>query len=329
MEAPIRVPLVAQASGTEALLQAVSAVDERVVWVSGHRGTFALTTDGGATWRSARVGGADTLQFRDVEAFDSLTAYLLAAGSGVLSRIYRTDDGGRNWRLQFLNTDPEAFFDCMAFWDRDHGVAVSDAVRGRLVILTTANGGVSWDPVSEAAIPDALPGEGAFAASGSCLARAGNRHAWIGTGAPGGARVYRTTDRGRTWTVAATPITAGQAAGIASLAFFDERCGFALGGRLGAPGEYSDNVALTRDGGVTWVLASRPPFTGAVYGSAPVPGRTMVLVAAGPRGLAVTRDGARTWALVDGGNWWAVGCASARACWAAGPGGRIARLSLE
>lgn len=320
--------LAMQTSGTTALLQAVSPVSDRVVWASGHAGTWAITTDGGTTWRASRVPDADTLQFRDVEAFDSLTAYLLAAGPGDMSRIYRTDDGGRTWSLQFRNAEPAAFYDCLTFWDRDHGAAVSDAVRGRMVILTTSNGGRTWEQVPDEAIPEALPGEGAFAASGTCLVRAGSRHAWIGTGSESGARVYRTTDRGRTWTVATTPIVHGPASGIASLAFRDGRDGFATGGRLGAPDERADNVALTRDGGITWTLAVGPPFTGAVYGSALVPGLPRALLVAGPRGLAVSYDEAASWRLLESGSWWAVGCASRRACWAVGPRGRIARIAL-
>ncbi|MFW6205758.1 MAG: WD40/YVTN/BNR-like repeat-containing protein [Gemmatimonadota bacterium] len=97
-----------QVSGTDALLIAVSAVDEHVVWVSGARGTWLRTTDGGATWQAGRVPGADSLQFRDVHAIDSTTAYLLSIGEGSRSRIYRTTDAGRTWTLQFTNPEPGA-----------------------------------------------------------------------------------------------------------------------------------------------------------------------------------------------------------------------------
>ena len=39
-----------QQSHTTALLQAVSAVDDSVVWVSGHQATWVRTVDGGRTW---------------------------------------------------------------------------------------------------------------------------------------------------------------------------------------------------------------------------------------------------------------------------------------
>src|SRR6476619_674852 len=94
-----------QVSGTTSLLIAVSPVNERVVWVSGSRGTWLRTTDGGATWRSGRVVGADSLQFRDVYAVDSMTAYLLSIGTGPQSRIYKTTDAGEHWTLQYTNPD--------------------------------------------------------------------------------------------------------------------------------------------------------------------------------------------------------------------------------
>jgi len=143
-----------QQSGTTARLQAVSPVNASVVWVSGVRGTYARTVDGGRTWRAGVVPGGDSLEFRDVHAVDSSTAYLLAAGRGAASRIYKTVDGGATWMLQFRNTEPEAFFDCFAFWDSRHGVAFSDAVDGRFFVLVTRDG-EAWERVRGDGIPAA------------------------------------------------------------------------------------------------------------------------------------------------------------------------------
>ncbi|MBI4500917.1 MAG: hypothetical protein HY700_07125, partial [Gemmatimonadetes bacterium] len=138
-------PVVAdQNSGTTALLQAVSPVSERIVWVSGHRATFARTTDGGETWRSGTVPGDTTLQFRDVHGVDENTAYLMSSGTGKSSRIYRTDDAGRTWALQYTNPDSAGFYDCMDFWDRDHGLVYGDEVNGEAVVLATLDGGKHW-----------------------------------------------------------------------------------------------------------------------------------------------------------------------------------------
>ena len=89
-----------QPSGTPALLQAVSAPTARVVWVSGHAAAVLRSTDGGMSWERLTVPGAaeDSLQFRDVQAFDAKTAYVLSIGPGEASRIFKTVDGGGTWR---------------------------------------------------------------------------------------------------------------------------------------------------------------------------------------------------------------------------------------
>ncbi len=316
----------AQVSGTRALLQAVSPVDENVVWVSGHRATWARSTDGGASWHAGAMTGPDSsLQFRDVHAVDARTAYLLAAGPGAASRIYKTTDGGASWALQFQNRDTSAFYDCFDFWDARRGAAVSDAVDGRMIVIVTADGGDTWTRVADAAVPPALEGEGAFAASGTCLTARPGGLAWIGTGAREGARVYLTRDYGRSWSVVTTPVVGGQASGIASVVFRDDRRGLALGGRIGAPEEFSDNVAVTGDGGRTWTLAGRPALPGAIYGAAMVPGGRTV-VAASPKGLQYSADDGATWSILANEAHWAVAFASRRVGWAVGPGGRISRL---
>lgn len=316
-----------QQSGTTALLQAVSAVDDRVVWVAGHRATWVRTTDGGRTWASGALTGPDsTLEFRDVQAVSATTAYLLAAGPGERSRIYKTTDAGRSWELQFINRDSAAFYDCFDFWDATHGIAVSDAVRGKMIVIRTDDG-EHWSAADGDGMPPALEGEGSPAAGGTCLVAGGRTRAWFGT-VPH-ARVYRSDDRGRRWTAVTTPIVTGEAAGVATLAFRDERHGMALGGRILAPDDRSDSVAaVTRDGGQTWTLVRRPTFSGAVYGAAVVPGMPGYVVAAGPRGLSWTGNDGRAWTHLSDSAYWAVECISGDACWAVGPGGRITRVTF-
>jgi len=160
--------LTPQVSGTTNRLQAVSPVNDQVVWASGTGGTYALTTDGGETWVSAQVPGAETLEFRDVEGVSAEVAYLMAAGPGNASRIYKTVDGGANWSLQIQNTDPAGFYDCFAFWTPTTGLTMADSVAGRLPVLRTLNG-ATWKDIGDK-LPPALPGgEFAFAASGTCV----------------------------------------------------------------------------------------------------------------------------------------------------------------
>jgi len=319
-----------QASGTKALLQAVSAPTARVVWVSGHEAAVLRSTDGGLTWERLTVPGAaeDSLQFRDVQGFDAKTAYVLSAGPGARSRIYKTVDGGLTWQPQFTNGDSSAFYDCFAFWDARHGIAFSDAVAGRTMVRTTEDGGATWPLIPAASLPAAQPGEGAFAASGTCVVALAPRHAWIGTGAADAARVLHTGDGGRTWSVSVVPVSGGATSGLAAVAFRDTLRGTALGGNVADSKSRTDNVAITVDGGRSWQRGASPTFAGAVYGAVIVPGRPGWLVAVGPRGLDYSMDDGRSWTSLDTLAYWSVGFGPRDVGWAVGPAGRITRIVL-
>jgi len=217
--------------------------------------TVLRTEDGGATWRRREIPGTGDLDFRDIDAVGVRAAFALSIGPGALSRIYRTDDAGSSWVLQFTNDDPKAFFDAMAFWSADAGVAVSDSVDGRFVLLMTADGGRHWARVPAGGLPAALPGEGAFAASGTNVALRPGGHGWIGTTQ---GRVLRTTDSGRTWSVATTGLATSPTAGIFSVAFRDAIHGLVVGGDYKEEGVALKNAAVTDDGGATWTPVEGP-----------------------------------------------------------------------
>lgn len=326
---PPRLSVEPQVSGTNAHLQAVSAVDARVAWVSGRAGTYARTLDGGATWMAAVVPGAETREFRDVHALDARTAYLMSAGTGEASAIYKTEDGGASWRLLFVNPDTEGFFNCLAFWDARQGVLYGDSVAGRPSVFVTRDGGQRWERPLR--LPAALPSEGGFASSGGCAQTGPRGRAWLATGAGPRARVLLSRDAARSFVGVDTPVVAGESSGLTALAFRDARHGLGVGGRIRgeAPGL---RVAATVDGGRTWRPAGEPRVSGALYGVAWVPGtRPPLAVAVGPGGIDASRDDGRIWEQLDDGNTWSVAFAPQPpgVGWAVGPGGRIVRLYLR
>jgi photosystem II stability/assembly factor-like uncharacterized protein len=320
--------LTAQQSGTSQRLQAVSPVDERIVWASGTGGTYALTTDGGVHWKAGVVPGAESLEFRDVQGISEQSAYLLSAGKGEASGIYHTADGGKTWTRQFRNAEPLAFYDCFAFWDRSRALAMSDSVNGVFPVLRTSDG-KSWEPLG-ARLPPAAEGEAAFAASGTCVATQGDALGWIATGGGPAARVLATRDGGDSWSAHATPIVQGSStAGIFTIAFRDAQHGFLGGGNLAEAGAFTDNTASSADGGETWALRARPPFPGAIYGSSYVPGRGATLVITGPAGAAWSADEGGSWRpLGAAAGYWAVAFASPGAGWLVGTDGKIARVAF-
>lgn len=308
-------------TGSQARLRGLSAVSAEVAWASGSLGTVLRTVNRGGTWQNVSPLDASALQFRDIEAFDADNAAILAIGPGEDSRVYATSDAGQHWTLTFTNDDPNAFYDCMTFFDRRHGLALSDPVDGRFRLIATDDGGGSWHVVA-AEMPPALAGEFAFAASGQCLVSA-NRNAWFATGGAAEARVFRSRDLGRTWEVSSTPIRSGPTAGIFALAFHNQRRGLAVGGDFTVPSLAPDATALTANGGKSWELVADAPNE---YRSGAAWLNGQVALAVGPTGSNVSDDRGNSWRKFDAGSFDTVDCASSSACWASGEQGRVAYL---
>ncbi len=321
---------VAQSSPTKERLRGLSVVNSRVAWASGNHGTVLRTTDAGTTWHLKVVPGASGLDFRDVHAVDDQVVSLLSIGEGEKSRIYRTTDSGESWTLQLTLHDAKGFLDAIAFWDPDHGLALGDPIGGRFLILATDDGGSHWTRLPDEGMPPSLSGEGAFAASGTCLIVQGERDAWFATGGAQVSRVFRSTDRGRTWTAHEVPIVAGNAtSGVFSLAFRDANHGVAIGGDYQQTPRADRVVARTADGGRTWMSGEgRGPRgfrSGVTYlPTAPRP----TLVAVGPTGSDVSVDDGRSWSPLSDSGAHAVGAAEPEAGWAVGENGSIGRFKL-
>lgn len=309
-----------QQTGVTARLRGVSAASADVVWASGTGGTVLRTADRGATWTRLTVPDAEKLDFRDVDAVDERTAFVLSIGSGDESRIYKTTDAGATWTLQFRNNDPQAFYDAMAFRDARTGYAFSDSVDGAFLILRTDDGGANWNRIPSDRLPPALPGEGAYAASGSNIAVVDD-NVWIGTTA---SRVLRSHDGGRTWSVTETPLPTGPSAGIFSVAFRDASNGMVVGGDYTAETAAKDNVAITEDGGRTWTLGKG--LSGYRSAVAFVPGSARTAIAVGPSGGDISTDGGRTWRPLPGPGFHALAFAPRiPIAWAVGENGAIGR----
>jgi photosystem II stability/assembly factor-like uncharacterized protein len=311
-----------QTSNTTSSLRGVSVVSQKVVWASGTKGTYLITLDGGENWKAATVPGAADMDFRAVHAFDDKTAVLLSIGSGEKSRIYKTKDAGGTWDVLYSNPDPKGFFDAIAFWDQSHGILLGDPVDGHFVVMTTDDGGETW---KREKTPAALPNEGAFAASNSCMFLIGLHEVWFGTG---GARVFHSSDGGKKWSVATTPIRHDSAnAGIFSIAFLNPLYGIAVGGDYSKPTDAAHNIAITEDGGKKWTEPESSPsgFRSAITFLAD----RKMWIATGTSGSDVSMDKGKTWKQFDKGDYNAMSFLLSYAGWAVGPKGAIARFGIE
>ncbi len=321
---------VPQPTGSTAELRGISVYAAKRAWASGSGGTVLRTRGGGAWEKLPAPAGGEALDFRDIEALDGDTIVLMSAGPGDASRIFRSTDGGMTWKAAHTNPDKDGFYDAIAFWDPKNGIVMGDPVGGRFVVRVTEDGGATWAVPKDLSMPEALPGEGAFAASGTCLfARKGGDEAWFVTGGAKVARVFCTRDRGHTWTAAETPAPAGNASsGLFSIAFLDARRGYAVGGDYKQPGFEGLNGIRTEDGGVTWTPSpvSQTGFYSAVV---PIPGVKDELIAVGLLGEASSLDAGRTWTKTGDVAMNAVSFSGYHVGWAAGPKGMILRSTTK
>ncbi len=314
-----------QTSNTGAELRGLSVVSATVAWASGTKGTVLRTVDG-SHWQAMQVPDADKIDFRDIQAFDADTAIAMGAGPGAASRLFRTVDGGAHWTPIATNGYADGFWDGMAFWDKDNGILFGDPVKGRFQVYVTGDGGASWHEVQATGL-DALPSEGAFAASGTSIAVAGTGDAWIGTGGASSARVFHSSDRGRTWRAVATPIPAGAAAkGVFSVAFANPKEGVAVGGDYKEARLAGVNGAVTLDAGASWTPLHIQP-AGYMSVVAVVPGTKATLVAGGLAGSGVSRDGGKSWTVLDTTPINTVGFGAATSGWAVGPKGLLLKYT--
>lgn len=295
-------------------LRGLAVVDASVAWVSGNNGAIWRTTDGGADWLYRAPVDAAAWDFRDVEAWDAQRALAMVAGTP--ARVLRTDDGGLSWRTVLADDRPGAFFDAMAF-QGDVGVLFADPIDGAFGVWTTRDGGASWQPVPANQLPAPLPGEAAFAASGSCVAvtgEPGRETFWIATGGGARARLLRGDATG--WSVQDLPLPAGaKSRGAFGLAFRGAR-GLVVGGDYADPAV--GGAAQTADGGRTWTAVEG--FGGF---------RSAVAWLDDETALAVGSHGTTQW-RVDGASVTPMGyhaCAVGRdgSVWAAGHAGHVAR----
>jgi len=316
-----------QKSNTQASIRGISAVDNRTCWISGSLGTFARTTDGGRTWAASQIPGNEELDFRDIEAFDENTALVLSAGRP--AKIFKTLDGGTTWEEKYSNQTEGIFFDAMSFWNKERGIAVSDPIDGRFFLIRTFDAGESWEEIPMENCPKALNDEAGFAASGTCLTVSGEGHVWFGTGGAA-ARIHRSTDGGKTWTVHSTPLMSGlPSQGIFSIAFKNTNSGIIVGGDYRNPDSRNQCMAKTEDGGRSWTgsqTQERIEYRSCVLF---VPGTRSTYIAIGQGGSDITTDDGKNWNPLNNAGYYCLSIdKTGKVGWAAGADGRIAKLTL-
>jgi photosystem II stability/assembly factor-like uncharacterized protein len=314
-------------SGIDTNLRGVSAADfvdkdgiqHIAVWACGSNGVILLSNDGGKTWKRLHVAGGDALDFRSVVALDVKKAFVMSSGNGDKSRIYKTVDGGENWKLEFTDSRNAFFLDALACDAECY--ALSDPIDGKFVIVATHNY-EDWKELPGDGMPPAVLGEGAFAASGTSLAVNDDNGMYFGTGGGKTARVFHSADLGKTWSAVETPIASGSASsGIFSIS--SKSAVNVVGGDYQDPKRPYRVAAYSQDQGKTWQLAAQQPGG---YRSAVVAIDGATLAAFGPSGEDVSDDFGVHWKHTDSLDLNAAFVLDIRNAWAVGAKGTIARM---
>jgi len=311
-----------QDAQTTADFRGVHAVSDSVAWVSGTGGTVLRTLDGGAHWKKCAVPpDADKLDFRGIWAWDALTAEVMSAGPGELSRLFTTTDGCRHWAELARNRDKDGFWDSFAYQNNSRekklGVLIGDPVQGRFATMT--NSGQGWSIEKDSC--GARPGEAAFAASNSSVFVFSSGEYLIVSGGIAGPRAlapFLGKSSGGCGAVALPLANGAPSAGAFSVYFRDRQHGVVVGGDYKQPNESAGTAAWTSDGGRHWTAASKLPhgYRAAVTWDP----NAKAWIAVGTNGADISIDDGNSWTTLDKENWNAVSLP-----FAVGPKGRIGK----
>jgi photosystem II stability/assembly factor-like uncharacterized protein len=273
-------------------IRGLSVVDNNTAWVSGSKGYIAKTNDGGKTWSWQQIKGYEKSDFRDIEAFNDKEAVIMS--SGTPSLILKTVDGGQTWQEKYHKTDTTYFLDAMDFADNLHGYILGDPINNKFLLLETKDGGETWSESKNP--PNALSGEAAFAASGTCLRVSGNGAVYIASGGKS-ARLISLQPGNIQWQYTNLPVTHGQSSEGAFSLSMGQNQGIIVGGDY-ANDKKTDSVATIHS--VHPLLKFTPPHTGpAGFQSSVEHIKSGIFLSTGTPGSNITTDGGNTWKQID------------------------------
>ncbi|WP_248723904.1 oxidoreductase [Seonamhaeicola sp. ML3] len=257
--------------------------------------------------------------FRSI-AFQGDKTFTLSIGSP--AKLF--SDG---WLVYYEN-HPKVFYDSMAFWNDQEGIAIGDPTTDCMSVIITRDGGGTWAKLPCDVLPKAKASEAAFAASDTNIAIVGD-HTWVATGGKV-SRVLYSPDRGKSWEVFNTPIVQGkETTGIYSIDFYDEQNGFAIGGDYTKPDENTANKIKTSDSGKTWQLVAEnqnPGYRSCVQYVPNRGGKELVVV--GFKGIDYSNDSGDTWKHLSDEGFYTIRFLNDSVAYAAGAG-KISKITFR
>ena len=268
-------------------IRGMSVVNDKIVWLSGSKGTVARSIDGGKTFEWMTVAGYEKSDFRDIEAFDAKTVILMAIDTPAI--ILKTIDAGKTWKKVFEDKRTGMFLDAMEFWNEMSGIVVGDPMEGKLFIARTFDGGETWRGLPDAAYPTTKKGEAMFASSGTNVVKLNKQEAVFVTGGKSSRMFIRDLKID-------LPILQGEDfTGANSIAAFKNKI-IVVGGDFSKDTLRSKNCVLTLNKGKTFLLPTTPPFG---YRSCVVFLSKEKLITCGTSGVDVSTDGGINWRTIS------------------------------
>ena len=287
-----QVKIVSQDAKTD--IRGLSVVNDMVVWASGSKGTIGKSTDGGKTWKWFIVKGFEQRDFRDIEAFDAVTAVVIAVDAPAY--ILKTIDGGETWKIVYENKTAGMFLDALEFWNELSGIVIGDPINNKIFVARTFDGGNTWVEIPDNYRPAADSGEAFFAASGTNV-RALDRDESVIVSGGTRSRMYIRDQK------IELPIIQGrETTGANSIAVLDNNklnggsTMVIVGGDFSNPRSDSLNCFFTTNHGKTWKAPKTSPHG---YRSCVEYLSKKHLVTCGPTGVDYSVDGANTWKLIS------------------------------
>ena len=281
-------------SGTNTSLRGLSVVNDEVLWVCGSNGTIGHSSDGGEHWKWLAVKGFEKRDFRDIEAFDAVSAVVIAVDTPAY--ILRTVDGGANWKVVYENKRPGMFLDALEFWNEQAGIVLGDPVNGRFFIARTFDGGEHWKEIPDQYKPVADSGEACFAASGTNV-RILDRDEAVFVSGGQKSRVFI-----RNQPVVLPIIQGKTTTGANSIAVmdYDKLKGgttmIVVGGDFNADSSSQKNCYYSTNRGQTWTAPKTPPHG---YRSCVEYLSKKHVITCGTTGVDYSFDGGKNWNLIS------------------------------
>lgn len=257
-------------------IRAMDRSKNGTIWISGSQG--AIYKNQGKNWIGKCPEEYQKFDFRGISVLSEDTLLAMSAGEGENGKAFliKSIDGGKSWRKVFQDTTKGVFFDTIKFLNSREGWLLGDQINGNAYLKKTTDGGESWQTITINQVLN--DGEASFAASNACIALYKNQ-VWFSTQN----RIFHSSDKGKSWKVLETPFKKTATQGIFGIFFTDQNTGFAVGGDYQNENSETLQLAITKDGGISWKTENQQMGQGVSESVELLPGNRMII--SGTKGI--------------------------------------------